>query len=105
MLKYTTRPEQRYDRVLISMERMATMSLWGVTAHGSPGGPLQFDRLEAALAARFPLQSIRCRGSFSSASILRKWRSEDGGQEYRGVWDLRIGFVADQATDTLINLG
>jgi len=26
----------------------------GVTAHGSPGGPLQFDRLEAALAARFP---------------------------------------------------
>jgi hypothetical protein len=24
----------------------------GVTAHGSPGGPLQFDRLEAALAAR-----------------------------------------------------
>jgi hypothetical protein len=24
-----------------------------VTAHGSPGGPLQFDRLEAALAARF----------------------------------------------------
>jgi hypothetical protein len=26
----------------------------GVTAHGSPGGSLQFDRLEAALAARFP---------------------------------------------------
>jgi hypothetical protein len=26
----------------------------GVTAHGSPSGPLQFDRLEAALAARFP---------------------------------------------------
>ena len=25
----------------------------GVTAHGSPGGPLQFDRLEAALAAKF----------------------------------------------------
>jgi hypothetical protein len=25
----------------------------GVTAHGSPGGPLQFERLEAALAARF----------------------------------------------------
>jgi hypothetical protein len=24
----------------------------GVTAHGSPGGPLQFDRLEAALAAK-----------------------------------------------------
>ena len=26
---------------------------WGVTAHGSPGGPLQFDCLEATLAARF----------------------------------------------------
>jgi hypothetical protein len=25
----------------------------GVTAHGSPGGPLQFERLEAALAPRF----------------------------------------------------
>jgi hypothetical protein len=36
----------------------------GVTAHGSPGGPLQFDRLEAALAARFhrnagPRPSVR----------------------------------------------
>jgi len=28
-------------------------ALQGVTAHGSPGGPLQFDRLEAALAAKF----------------------------------------------------
>jgi hypothetical protein len=28
-------------------------ALHGVTAHGSPGGPLQFDRLEAALATRF----------------------------------------------------
>jgi hypothetical protein len=27
--------------------------LYGVTAHGGPSGPLQFDRLEAALAARF----------------------------------------------------
>ena len=27
--------------------------LYGVTAHGSPGGPLQFDRLEAALATTF----------------------------------------------------
>jgi hypothetical protein len=27
--------------------------LRGVTAHGSPGGPLQFDRLEAALATAF----------------------------------------------------
>ena len=26
----------------------------GVTAHGSPGGPLQFGRLEATLAAKFP---------------------------------------------------
>jgi hypothetical protein len=26
----------------------------GVTAHGSPDGPLQFDRLEAALAPGFP---------------------------------------------------
>ena len=25
----------------------------GVTAHGGPGEPLQFDRLEAALAATF----------------------------------------------------
>ena len=25
----------------------------GVTAHGGPSGPLQFERLEAALAARF----------------------------------------------------
>ena len=35
------------------MERMAAMSLVGVTAHGSPGGPLQFGRLEATLAAEF----------------------------------------------------
>jgi len=35
------------------MERVAAMSLGGVTAHGGPGGPLQFDRLEAALAATF----------------------------------------------------
>jgi len=27
--------------------------LHGVTAHGSPGGPLQFDRLEAAPATAF----------------------------------------------------
>ena len=26
----------------------------GVTAHGGPGGPLQFDRLEAALDAKLP---------------------------------------------------
>jgi hypothetical protein len=28
----------------------------GVTAHGSPGGPLQFDRLEAALGDQVPLK-------------------------------------------------
>ena len=28
-------------------------ALGGVTAHGSPGGPLQFDRLEAVLATTF----------------------------------------------------
>jgi hypothetical protein len=28
-------------------------ALRGVTAHGSPGGPLQFDCLEAALAITF----------------------------------------------------
>jgi hypothetical protein len=28
-------------------------ALRGVTAHGSPGEPLQFDRLEAALATKF----------------------------------------------------
>ena len=30
----------------------------GVTAHGSPGGPLQFDRLEAALAARLHRNAV-----------------------------------------------
>jgi hypothetical protein len=37
---------------LDSMER-GGHALRGVTAHGSPGGPLQFDRLEAALATSF----------------------------------------------------
>ena len=32
----------------------------GVTAHGGPGGALRFDRLEAALAARFPRYTTRC---------------------------------------------
>jgi hypothetical protein len=31
-------------------------ALLGVTAHGSPGEPLQFDRLEAALVTRFYLK-------------------------------------------------
>ena len=38
--------------VLDLMER-GGHALRGVTAHGSPGGPLQFDRLEAALATTF----------------------------------------------------
>jgi hypothetical protein len=38
--------------VLDLMER-GGHALRGVTAHGSPGGPLQFDRLEAALATSF----------------------------------------------------
>jgi len=35
---------------------MAATSLCGVTAHGSPSGPLQFGRLEAALGRRVPFQ-------------------------------------------------
>jgi hypothetical protein len=38
--------------VLVLMER-GGHALRGVTAHGSPGGPLQFDRLEAPLATTF----------------------------------------------------
>jgi len=38
--------------VLDLMER-GGHALRGVTAHGSPGGPLQFARLEAALATTF----------------------------------------------------
>jgi hypothetical protein len=44
-------PECRYAHAEIPLNP-AAMSPCGVTAHGSPGGPLQFDRLEAALAAR-----------------------------------------------------
>ena len=39
--------------VLDLMER-GGQALRGVTAHGSPGGPLPFDRLEAAPATAFP---------------------------------------------------
>jgi hypothetical protein len=46
------RLEYPYDRVVIRW-KLGGMSLVGVTAHGSPSGPLQFERLEAALAARF----------------------------------------------------
>ncbi|GAC1633056.1 MAG: hypothetical protein NVS9B14_07170 [Candidatus Acidiferrum sp.] len=42
-----------------AMEYMAAMSPEGVTAHGSPDGPLQFDRLEAALGAIFSIGSSR----------------------------------------------
>jgi hypothetical protein len=38
--------------VLDLMER-GGHALHGVTAHGGPGGSLQFDRLEAALATTF----------------------------------------------------
>ena len=38
--------------MLDSMDRGGHV-LRGVTAHGSPGGPLQFDHLEAALATTF----------------------------------------------------
>jgi hypothetical protein len=46
------RPEYRYDRARCDGMHGGHVPC-GVTAHGSPGGPLQFDRLEAALAARF----------------------------------------------------
>jgi hypothetical protein len=53
---------------------MAAMSLCGVTAHGSPSGPLQFGRLEAALAAWFRRNAIpRLSGrSALDGSIIRK---------------------------------
>jgi hypothetical protein len=40
----------------------------GVTAHGSPGGPLQFGRLEAALGRRVPLQCRRAK----TLSVVRR---------------------------------
>jgi hypothetical protein len=45
-------PEHRYDRAAIRLNPVGGHVPCGVTAHGSPGGPLQFDRLEAALAAK-----------------------------------------------------
>ena len=41
---------------------MAACPRWGVTAHGSPTGPLQFDRLEATLAAKALRLNRLCRG-------------------------------------------
>jgi len=39
--------------MLMDLTERGGHALRGVTAHGSPGGPLQFDRLEAALAPAF----------------------------------------------------
>jgi hypothetical protein len=44
--------------VLDLMERGGHV-LRGVTAHGSPGRPLQFDRLEAAFATTFHMKAAR----------------------------------------------
>jgi hypothetical protein len=44
--------------VLDLMERSGHV-LRGVTAHGSPGGPLRFDRLEAAFATTFHMKAAR----------------------------------------------
>ena len=46
------RLEYRYDRAYFDGTHGGHVPC-GVTAHGSPGGPLQVERLEAALAARF----------------------------------------------------
>jgi hypothetical protein len=37
----------------LDLMKSGALALLGVTAHGSPGELLQFDRLEAALATRF----------------------------------------------------
>ena len=39
--------------MMLNLMERGGHALCGVTAHGSPGGPLQFDRLEAALATTF----------------------------------------------------
>jgi hypothetical protein len=44
-----------------------------VTAHGSPGGPLQFDRLEAALAATFHRNTVRERLGDYNVWIRTAW--------------------------------
>jgi hypothetical protein len=41
------------DMMVLDLMQHGGHALCGVTAHGSPGGPLQFDRLEAALATGF----------------------------------------------------
>jgi hypothetical protein len=40
----------KVDMMVLDLMEHRGHALYGVTAHGSPGGPLQFDRLEAALA-------------------------------------------------------
>ena len=42
-----------FVKMIWSLMERGGHALRGVTAHGSPGGPLQFDRLEAALATTF----------------------------------------------------
>lgn len=44
----------------------------GVTAHGSPGGPLQFDRLEGALAAILQEVSSKLSGETPPFRHLQK---------------------------------
>jgi hypothetical protein len=46
--------------------------LCGVTAHGSPSGPLQFERLEAALAAKFHRsQEGDCMAKYKTSTLDR----------------------------------
>jgi hypothetical protein len=53
---------------------------WGVTAHGSPAGPLPFDRLEASLAARFHRDAPQlltlpiCAEKQAFAAMEDRWR-------------------------------
>jgi hypothetical protein len=39
--------------IMLGSMKLGGHALRGVTAHGSPGGPLQFDRLEAAFPTTF----------------------------------------------------
>jgi hypothetical protein len=41
--------------MMLDLMDRSGLALCGVTAHGRPDGPLQFDRLEAALATKFHL--------------------------------------------------
>ena len=49
---FTTAQTSILNVIMMALDLMERggHALHGVTAHGSPGGPLQFDRLEAALA-------------------------------------------------------